>query len=63
MDTDDGPLNIPNSALLASAVGPFEGTLPASTADDGADTTEEGSDTGAAVITAAATEASRRHHD
>jgi len=33
LDTADGPLNIPNSALLASAVGPFDGDPPEETPD------------------------------
>ncbi|MCO8269331.1 mechanosensitive ion channel family protein [Actinoplanes sp. TRM 88003] len=52
LDTADGPLNIPNSALLASAVGPFDGDPPEDSATTPPGPDED--DAAAAVATAAA---------
>jgi hypothetical protein len=52
LDTADGPLNIPNSALLASAVGPFDGDPPEETPDVPPGPADD--DEAAAVATAAA---------
>ena len=53
LDTDSGPLNIPNSSLLASAVGPAPAGSPAL---DGAadDSSGPDDDASAAVVLAAA---------
>ncbi|MBU2664842.1 mechanosensitive ion channel family protein [Actinoplanes bogorensis] len=69
LDTDEGPLNIPNSALLASAVGPSDGEPvnlppgppPPPAADDSA--TDPGVDAGALAGAVAVDEASRKHDD
>ncbi|MEU4560081.1 mechanosensitive ion channel family protein [Actinoplanes sp. NPDC023936] len=59
LETDDGPLNIPNSQLMASAVGPYDGDVESlagspPTMDPGADV---------AVVAAAGADESRRRHD
>ncbi|MEU8241746.1 mechanosensitive ion channel family protein [Actinoplanes missouriensis] len=75
LETDDGPLNIPNSQLLASAVGPYDGTLEEMTAatarvDSAADADPGagvgvgvGSGAGVALVAAAGAESGRRRHD
>ncbi|WP_433830859.1 mechanosensitive ion channel family protein [Actinoplanes sp. CA-015351] len=60
LDTDDGPLNIPNSQLMASAVGPFDGEWPPPAFQEGA--SPAGADL-AVVVAGASAESTRRHQD
>ncbi|MCY1143241.1 mechanosensitive ion channel [Actinoplanes sp. Pm04-4] len=66
LDTADGPLNIPNSALLGSAVGPFDGEPPPS--DPAVPGGPDDDSDAAAVATAAALaevtdEPGRKHNE
>jgi small-conductance mechanosensitive channel len=60
LDTDDGPLNIPNSQLMLSAVGPFDGEWPP---PDAATVGAEDPGAAVALVAAGAGEDSRRRHD
>ncbi|BBH68194.1 hypothetical protein ACTI_48790 [Actinoplanes sp. OR16] len=60
LDTEDGPLNIPNSQLMLSAVGPYDGEWPLPSTD-AAVLQDPGADV--ALVAAAGAEASRRRHD
>jgi small-conductance mechanosensitive channel len=60
LDTEDGPLNIPNSQLMLSAVGPFDGEWPP---PDAATVGAEDPGATVALVAAGAGEDARRRHD
>ncbi|MBB2940354.1 small-conductance mechanosensitive channel [Actinoplanes lutulentus] len=61
LDTDDGPLNIPNSQLMASAVGPFDGEWPPPETSPSAPSPHQAGEDLAVVVAGAAS--TRRSQD